>query len=92
MSAIYSIIALTILVGLSVAFIVLLANKTEVRYKIRDQLDSQDIRLIAKMFDCDFCFCFWLSVFISIIIIIIFNEYYFIFIPIFSTPIARFLL
>ena len=79
-----------ILIALATAFIVLLLNKTERRYKLRDWFDLKGINLVAKMLDCDFCLCFWVSVALTIFAAA--KDPTLIFIPIYSTPIARFLL
>lgn len=79
-----------IMVALAVAFIVLLLTKTGWRYELRDWFDLKGISLIAKMLDCDFCLCFWASVLLTAFIA--FKEPSLIVIPIYSTPIARFLL
>lgn len=92
MSEIYKIIALAVIVGLSVAFFVLFANKTSLRYFMRDYLGLKGINLIAKMLDCDLCLCFWLSFIVSLILGLTYLEPCTIVIPILSTPIARFLL
>lgn len=92
MSEVYQIIALAILISLIVAFIVLFLNKTTIRYKLRDYADLYKVSLIAKMLDCDFCLCFWLAVVLSIFVFLLFGNLLFLFIPILSTPISRFLL
>lgn len=52
--------------ALLTAFIVLVLNKTQMRWKLRDYLDSKHIKLIADMLDCDFCLCFWTGMLIAI--------------------------
>lgn len=86
MSTLYQII----LVALATAFIILFLNKTEWRYELRDWFDSKHISLIAKMLDCDFCLCFWISVFLTTFIAT--KDPSLIFTPFYSTPIARYLL
>lgn len=78
------------MVALGAAFIILFLNKTNWRYKLRDWFDRMQSPLIAKMLDCDFCLCFWVSVLLTAFVA--YKDPTLIFIPIYSTPIARFLL
>lgn len=95
MPTIYKIIILSLLV----TFIILLASKTEIRYKVRDYFDviadkykCEHIRLISKMLDCDFCFSFWLSLLVSSIFATFTADLNWLYIPFLSTPLTRFLL
>lgn len=95
MPTIYKIIEL----ALAVAFVILLSMKTEIRYKLRDYIDAfanrhgiEKIRLISKMLDCDFCLSFWLSLAFAIVFAVASNDASWLYIPILSTPLIRFIL
>lgn len=88
MSEIYKII----LVALGAAFTILVLTKTGLRDKTRDFCDLNDIPIIAKMLDCDLCFSFWLSVSVCAVQTAISGDASWLMVPIFSTPITRFLL
>lgn len=81
-----------IITALAATFIVLFATVSDARYKIRDWCDTKKLSLIAKMLDCDFCFGFWTNLAIAIIITIAVQDTNYLFVPIFSAPITRFLL
>lgn len=76
--------------SLIIAFIILMGNKTGIRYKIRDYCDIWHLSFMAKMLDCDFCLCFWLSVLNTFLILVIFKEPMLLLLPFLSTPLARF--
>ena len=85
MLVIYHIICTALLA----AFIILFLGKLGVR----DYIVSRcPITLIAKLFDCDFCLSFWTSCFISLIVAICIGDISVMLIPLFSTPLTRFLL
>ena len=81
-----------IVVALATAFIVLFANKSEIRIKLRDYFDIKRIKLLADMLDCDFCFSFWTSLVIAITLVTITLDFSYIYVPVFSTSITRFIL
>lgn len=64
MPTIYQIIIIT----LAVAFIVLVLDKTSLRYRLRDKCDSKGLNILAELLDCDFCLGFWLAVILSAIL------------------------
>ena len=78
MSEIYKIV----MVALSAAFTILVFTKTGLRDKLRDAFDVKCIAFMAKMIDCDLC----------ISGAILTGDITLLVIPIFSTPITRFLL
>ena len=80
-----------ILVALFSAFVELFMSISGFRYWLRDQCDSIDFTIIAKMLDCDFCLGFWLSVIISIAMVLITLDTSYFYAPVFATPIIRFL-
>jgi len=43
----------------------------------------------SKLFNCQFCLCFWVNMILSIVYAIGLKEYTFLFIPVFSTVITR---
>lgn len=59
---------------------------------IRGTLQIYAPKLISRLFSCDFCLSFWISVFITLIYCIWMNDFSCIFIPLLSTPITRKLL
>ncbi len=81
-----------ILIALFSAFVELFMSKSGFRYWLRDQCDNIDFTLIAKMLDCDFCLGFWLSVIISIAMVLITLDPSYFCVPVFATPIIRFLI
>ena len=81
-----------ILTALCAVFIILFLTKIGFREKARNFCDMNGLSIVAKMLDCDFCFSFWTNVIISIIMMTTFNEFSYMLIPIFSTPITRYLL
>ena len=89
MSTVYFMILLLALVcvALTAAFIILLIGKLG----IRDSIIAKAPKLISKLFDCDFCLSFWVSLILAIILAIFFKEISVLFIPIISTPITRIL-
>lgn len=81
-----------ILIALFSTFVELFMSKSGFRYLLRDQCDDIDFALIAKMLDCDFCLGFWLSVIISIVMVLITLDPSYFYVPVFATPIIRFLI
>ena len=81
-----------ILVALIVAFAILVLTKTGLRDKTRDAFDLKGIKFMADMIDCDLCLSFWLSVCTCIPTAIYSGDISWIYVPVFSTPITRFLL
>lgn len=73
---------------LASAFIILLIGKLG----IRDKVVTKAPKIISRLFDCDFCLSFWVSLILALILAIFFKEIDIIFIPILSTPITRILL
>lgn len=81
-----------VVIALLVAFIVLFTSISGLRDKARDWCDKYNVSIIAKMLNCDFCFSFWVSVIISTIFMTLSKDISYMFIPILSTPLTRFLL
>lgn len=79
------------MIALFSAFIILTLSKMGIRYWLRDQCDEIGFTLIAKMLDCDFCLSFWLSLLISVAMVYITLDPSWFFIPVFATPIIRFI-
>lgn len=88
MSEIYKII----LVALAAAFVILVSTKNGSRERVRDICDLKKAHIIANMLDCDLCFSFWVSVAICIMQTLVSGDTSWLIVPIFSTPITRFLL
>ena len=70
------------------AFTILLLSKTG----IREAIIAKAPRIISKLFSCDFCLSFWMSLILACILAIFFKEISILFIPILSTPITRILI
>ena len=70
------------------SFIILFISKVN----LRNFIIVRAPKIISKLFSCDFCLCFWISLILAIILAIIFNNINIIITPIISTPVARFLL
>lgn len=85
-----------IFIALIAAFVVLITSKTMIRYKVRDLCDENQnvkaFKYISKMLDCDFCFGFWSAFFIAVIMAFMTHDISWLFVPILSAPITRFLI
>lgn len=95
MPTIYQIIHITLLSS----FVILLATKTECRYKARDFFDvlsnrtrKKYLKLVSDMLDCDFCLSFWVSLIFAIVAFIITLDYSWLITPFLATSLIRFLL
>lgn len=80
------------IVALGAAFVILLMNKTGLREKMRDALDLKGIKFIPDMLDCDFCISFWCAVVICFIASIFTLDFTWILVPVFSSPLTRYLI
>ena len=87
MSAIYY-LALVILVALVVTFTIQLAEKRGYRDFVIDHTKG----LLQQMFQCDFCLGFWISTLFSIILAFVLGYWYIIAMPVFTTPLVRYML
>lgn len=85
MPTIYQIVIVTLLAS----FIVLAANISELRYTLRDKMDSIANFKIAKMLNCDFCFSFWVSVIVAIALSILTLDIDWLVTPVLSVPLIR---
>lgn len=83
-----------IIVALIAAFIILFANKTELRWALRNYFDSYKItRIVANMLDCDFCLSFWTCFIISLIFFAINgNIILLVLVPVCAAPITRYII
>lgn len=81
-----------VIIALIAAFLVLFTVKTNIRYNLRDFCDYNRLHIIAKMLDCDFCFCFWTNLIIAIFFAVITQDFNWLYVPIYATPITRFLI
>lgn len=83
-----------IITALLSAFTVIVADKTEIRYKLRDLCCISRIRVprLVKMLECDFCFGFWIAVIISVILAILTNDVNWLITPFMSSPLTRFII
>lgn len=81
-----------VLTALIVTFTILVLTKTGLRDKARDAFDLKGIKFMADMIDCNLCLSFWVSVCTCISAAIYNGDISWIYVPVFSTPITRFLL
>lgn len=88
MPTIYQIIT----VALFVAFIILTITKNGFRAELRDKAVERNMDIFADLLECDLCFSFWVSVTICLILSILNRDLSFLAVPVFSTPISRFIL
>ena len=84
MSILYQII----IIALITAFVVLFIEKIG----LRDVIIMYSPKLVSKLFSCDFCLCFWVSLTLTFIARFIVGWPFVLILPICSTPIARYLL
>lgn len=77
-----------VIVSLIAAFLILLITKIGIRDYVIENAPS----IISKLFNCDFCLSFWVSMLVSIIGSFIVKEPGLIIVSIFSTPITRVLI
>lgn len=87
MSTLYY-LALVVLVALAVTFTIQLAEKRGYRDFAIDHTKG----LLQQMLQCDFCLGFWTSLIISIVLIFVLNNWGLLAMPIFITPLVRYML
>ena len=82
-----------IVIALLTAFTVLFISRFEIRKdtSIRQYVIMRAPALLSKMFSCDFCLCFWLSLILSVACVPILGVQSLL-IPFLATPISRFIL
>ena len=86
---ILTVLMYAVIIACMTSFIVMLLEKLG----IRDRVIERAPILLSKLFDCDFCLSFWISLILAVILALITCELIiFIIIPFVSTPIARMLL
>lgn len=88
MPTIYQIIIVTLLT----TFSILVMSISNLRYALRDKCDSQKIKILAKLLDCDFCFGFWTAVAVAIVFSVITQQLSWLITPFLSAPLVRILL
>lgn len=81
-----------VIVALTSTFTILFADKTHIRYKVRDWCAVKRLNLIVQAIECDFCFSFWIATFVSIVLAIITLDTKWIVVPFLASPLIRFLL
>lgn len=81
-----------ILIALLTTFVILFLHKIGAIEYLRNKACKEELELIAKLLECDFCMCFWTSLVISCVASLITHDNSWIVIPVLSTPISRFLL
>lgn len=77
-----------IYVALIAAFILILMKK----WGLIEHVQVHGNEFFSKMFHCDFCLSFWVSVLLSFFMAAITGDAKLLFIPLLSTPVTRVLL
>lgn len=80
-------ICVIILVALAAAFVVLLAKK----WGFAEYMQVHGDKYMSRLFSCDLCMSFWAAVLLTIGILCVTENGWYIFVPVFSTPITRML-
>lgn len=75
--------------ALLAAFIILLLGKLGIRSYIAERCP---VKFISQLVDCDFCLSFWAACLITAVVAICLGDITVMLIPLFSTPLTRFLL
>ena len=88
MSAIFDLIGLSIIIASLSAFFILFIGKIGLREKIILYAPE----LLSKLYSCDFCLSFWISVIFAIFVALIHQDPTMLIIPAISTPITRILI
>lgn len=88
MPALYFMIV-AVLVALIASFTVLFMDRTGFRSEV---ITHTRFDVIAKLFSCDFCLCFWTSLVFAVAFSAVTLDFVLLFTPLFSTPLARILL
>lgn len=78
----------TIIIASIAAFILTLAMK----WGVVEYVQVHGNAFFSKMFHCNFCLSWWMSVIVSLIWFLISGDFYVLFVPFTSTMIARFML
>lgn len=76
------------LIALGAAFAILLLGKTGAR----DWLVLHSPPILSEAVSCDFCLSFWASALISVGMFFVTGQDYYLYLPIFTTPITRLLI
>lgn len=76
------------LVALLSAFIILLLTK----WRIVEWLQVNGGDFFGKMAECHLCMGFWVAVILSAIAVYITGDYMLMFVPVFSSPLTRYIL
>lgn len=84
-----SLLLISVIIALLVAFCIILAEKTGVIIYLASKTKS---RMLNMLLSCYFCMGFWLSLFVVIIMAVITKNAEYLIVPIFSSVIVRRLL
>ena len=77
-----------IIIALLASFCLILLKK----WCVIERMQVKGCDLIAKMANCNFCLSFWICVILSAFAVLVSGNGYLMFVPLFATPITRFLL
>lgn len=84
----YFIASYALVIAIVSAFIILLID----RIGLREFVVCRSPKVISRLFSCDFCLGFWVSVVLSAALSLAVGDASFMLIPIMSTPVTRILL
>lgn len=77
------------IVALLAAFAILLMDKWDLRSKV---VEHSKFLFLARLFNCDFCMSFWVSMFICVLVFAQTGYVEYLVYPFFTTPLTRILL
>lgn len=83
-----SILILIVLVALSAAFIILLLKKLG----FVEWMQVHGDKITSQLFGCDFCMSFWTAMLLCAVICAFNDDARMMIVPLFSTPLTRYLL
>ena len=79
---------ISLLTAAASAFVVILGKK----WGVLEWLQANGSEIVNKWASCDFCCGFWVAVVLSAVFATATGQYHYLFVPVFSAPITRFLL
>ena len=80
-------LAIVVMIALAAAFVVLLLKK----WGIAEWYQIHGNEFVSKLFSCDLCMSFWVSVVMSMAVAAVTGDIFVCMMPVLSTPITRML-
>jgi len=77
-----------VLIALLVTFTIIVAEKFGIISYLQSNLKSN---LLNKLVNCYFCLSFWVAMVYCVVLSVALNDWTFLLVPIFSSPISRFI-